>query len=66
MIFHGITAVAELKDRYEILLNRVKPNFPRHHRRGRIEGTHAFAEYRNRPLIFHGITAVAELKEHNP
>ena len=37
-------------------------NFPRHHRRGRIEGSQVCHESFDYFAIFHGITAVAELK----
>ena len=36
-IFHGITAVAELKVVAQTLHDLIEDDFPRHHRRGRIE-----------------------------
>src|SRR5258707_1031563 len=37
VVFHGITAVAELKPRIPNLVETVPHGFPRHHCRGRIE-----------------------------
>ena len=61
-IFHGITAVAELKAGYLRVNAADAPDFPRHHRRGRIEGRYFLAMGELLENIFHGITAVAELK----
>ena len=61
-IFHGITAVAELKATCPRCWPRPCSNFPRHHRRGRIEGLHPRCAGFDFGQIFHGINAVAELK----
>ncbi len=39
--FHGITAVAELKGRPRAVRPAARVAFPRHHSRGRIEGSNA-------------------------
>ena len=62
-IFHGITAVAELKAQNGDKVVKLDGNFPRHHRRGRIEGLPSGVVESSLQRIFHGITAVAELKE---
>src|SRR4051812_26395393 len=61
--FHGITAVAELK-RGLVRGTRATGSceFPRHHRRGRIEANPSETRPRRDAMSFHGITAVAELK----
>ena len=62
-IFHGITAVAELKGVRRVTRPGCdRQHFPRHHRRGRIEGATVAVKGTSPAAIFHGITAVAELK----
>ena len=61
--FHGVTTVAELKQRGRVFQRLVERGFPRRHNRGRIEATSTRRIYTRHAQRFHGVTTVAELKQ---